>query len=110
MYRLKYKIWLDKNGKAFGEGPYQLLDRTRKSGSLHIAAKQMGMSYSQAHSLIKKLEERLGFPLLISRVGGSGGGGSSLTAEAETLMDRYRSFSDECKHALEELFARHFGD
>ncbi len=110
MYRLKYKIWLDRNGKVFGEGPYQLLSRTGETGSLSTAAREMGMSYSQAHTLIKKLEEKLGFPLLISKVGGTGGGGSSLTREAEILMDKYRGFSDECKRTLEDIFARHFSD
>jgi hypothetical protein len=28
--KVAYKVWLDNNGKAFGEGPYQLLKMIKK--------------------------------------------------------------------------------
>lgn len=62
--KVTYKVWLDNNGKAFGDGPYELLKRVEKTGSLHQATNQMGMSYSKAWRLIRALEERLGFTLL----------------------------------------------
>lgn len=49
--RLAYKIWLDNNGKAFGEGPYELLTRVERTGSLNRAAAEMGMSYNKAWRL-----------------------------------------------------------
>ena len=42
--KIAYKVWLDNNGKAFGEGPYQLLKRIATTGSLHQAAKEMKIS------------------------------------------------------------------
>ena len=39
MYILRYKLWLEKDGKAFGEGPYQLLAGILETGSLSNAAK-----------------------------------------------------------------------
>jgi len=109
MYRLKYKIWLDKGGgKAFGDGPYQLLRGIRETGSLNQAAKSMNMSYSLAYNLLKQMEERLGFSLIISKTGGTGGGGSSLTQEAESLMRQYQEFKEECDALIRNCFEKHF--
>ena len=103
------KIWLDHNGKAFGEGPFELLKRVEKTTSLHEAAHQMGMSYSKAWCLIRTLEERLGFILLERKVGGISGGGSQLTPEARNLMKHYGRFQKDVKEALEKIYLKHFG-
>ncbi|MFA7573727.1 MAG: LysR family transcriptional regulator, partial [Lutispora sp.] len=92
MYNLKYKIWIDKGGKVFGLGPYQLLLRVKEKGSLSEAAKSMNMSYNKAHTLIKDIETRLGFSLIKSKTGGAGGGFSTLTEEAEDLLLVYEKF------------------
>jgi molybdate transport system regulatory protein len=105
---LKFKIWLEKDGKAFGEGPYELLSGVKARGSLRKAAQDMNMSYSLAHKLIKSLEERLGYPLIERTVGGSGGGGSSLTPDAEHLMQNYHAFIQEAETSLEHLFQEYF--
>ena len=107
--KVRYKIWLDNNGKAFGEGPYELLKRVEKSNSLHEAAHQMGMSYSKAWGLIRTLEDRLGFVLLERKAGGISGGGSQLTCEARNLMKHYDRFHKDVKEALEKIFLKHFG-
>ena len=41
MYKLRYKIWLDQDGKAFGQGPYHLLAGIKETGSLSQAARQL---------------------------------------------------------------------
>jgi molybdate transport system regulatory protein len=103
------KIWLDHNGKAFGEGPHELLKRVEKTNSLHEAAHQMDMSYSKAWCLIRTLEERLGFILLERKVGGISGGGSQLTPEARNLMKHYGRFHKDVEEALEKIYLKHFG-
>jgi molybdate transport repressor ModE-like protein len=57
------KIWIDQDGKVFGDGPYELLKGVEKTGSLHKVADEMRMAYSKAWTLIRLLEQRLGFPL-----------------------------------------------
>ena len=103
------KIWLDHNGKAFGEGPCELLKRVEETNSLHEAAHQMDMSYSKAWCLIRTLEERLGFILLERKVGGISGGGSQLTPEAKNLMKHYGRFHKDVEETLEKLYLKHFG-
>jgi len=108
--KISYKVWLDNNGKAFGDGPYELLKRVKKTRSLHQAANQMGMSYSKAWRLIQTLEERLGFSLLERKVGGQSGGGSRITPMAEDLMEHYKQFRKDVKKALERIYRNHFGE
>lgn len=108
--RLAYKIWLDNNGKAFGDGPYDLLSRVEQNGSLSKAAAEMGMSYNKAWRLIRALEGRLGFPLLKCKVGGSSGGGSEVTSQARQLMKQYRALREEVENTLELMYAKHFND
>jgi len=103
------KIWLDHNGKAFGEGPLELLKRVEKVNSLHEAAHQMGMSYSKAWKLIQSMEKRLGFSLLDKKVGGLSGGGSQVTPKGKELMKRYERFEVDAMRAIEKAYQKHFG-
>jgi len=106
--KIAYKVWLDNNGKAFGDGPYELLKRVLKTKSLHQAANQMGMAYSKAWRLIQTLEDRLGFDLLERRVGGKSGGGSHVTPKAKKLMNHYERFRRDVKMTLEKIYQKHF--
>ena len=102
------KIWLENGGKAFGEGPCELLRRVEKSSSLHQAAGEMGMSYSKAWKLVQTMEKRLGFVLLDRKVGGPSGGGSRVTPRGKDLLKRYERFEREAKKAVEETYRRYF--
>lgn len=108
--RLAYKIWLDNNGKVFGDGPCDLLLRVERTGSLSKAAAEIGMSYNKAWRLIRAMEDRLGFPLLSCKAGGASGGGSEVTSQALQLMQQYRALREDVENTLELLYARHFKD
>lgn len=107
--KVAYKVWLDKNGKAFGDGPYELLRRVEKMKSLHRAANQMGMAYSKAWRLVRTMEERLGFVLLERKAGGKSGGGSTVTPNAKELMEHYEKFRKDVEDAMERIYRKHFG-
>jgi molybdate transport system regulatory protein len=106
--RISYKLWIDCNGRAFGDGPARLLTGVEQSGSLRKAAADLGMSYNKAWRILHAAEERLGFPLLERSVGGSLGGGSELTTAGLDLLSRFRGLSADAEHALTEAFERHF--
>jgi molybdate transport system regulatory protein len=103
------KIWIDQNGKAFGDGPYKLLKGVDKTGSLHKAAGHMGMAYSKAWKLIRTMEQRLGFILLDRKVGGRYGGGSSVTPKAKKFMSNYERFRKEIDAMINGIFQKYFG-
>ena len=108
--KIAYKIWLDSDGKAFGDGPYQLLQLVDKTGSLHKAAAEMNMSYRKAWLMLNIMEGHLGFSLLDRRVGGIAGGGSRLTERAREFLDRYGTFRKDAEETLQALYRKHFPD
>ncbi len=106
--KVGYKIWLDNKGKAFGDGPYELLKRVDETQSLHRAAKEMGMAYSKAWRLMGSMEKRLGFPLIERQVGGISGGGSQVTIRGKELMKRYKQFQKDVNTSIEKIYRAHF--
>lgn len=108
--RVAYKVWLDNDGKAFGEGPYELLKRIEATGSLHQAAMEMKMSYRKAWMTLKAIESKLGFLLLERKIGGISGGGSRITDQGRLLMHNYEEFRKEVEAALEEIYQKHFSE
>ncbi len=105
-YRLTLRLFLRE--KSFGPGPMRLLEGVKRTGSLQKAAAEMGMAYSKAWKLMRGLEEEWGFPLLIRQAGGSNGGGSSLTDEAEELLTRYEAMLREIHQAAQAAFIKYF--
>ncbi|MCR4870899.1 MAG: NTP transferase domain-containing protein [Atopobiaceae bacterium] len=95
-------------GRIFGPGPAELLERTRATGSLHAAASEMGMAYSKATRIIRTAEDGLGYALLERKRGGTAGGGSALTFEAELLLARYDAWRTEASAAANALYEQRF--
>ena len=95
-----------KNRKApsFGKGSAVLLQGVRDKGSLNKTAKDMHMAYSKAWTLIKKVEESLGFELL-ERYGARG---SKLTEKGERFLDLYEEFEKNVENYVEAEFNRIF--
>ena len=107
--KLRYKIWLEnEEGKVFGDGPFDILSRVERTGSLRQAALEINMSYSQAWNLIKGLEKRLGFNLLKREVGGEKGGGSEITEEAKKLMMKFKLFHEKADQNLNLIYQQIF--
>lgn len=102
------KLWVEKDGVVFGAGLLGLLDGVALHGSLAGAAAAMGMSYRAAWGRVRRFESVWGMPLVRARRGGSGGGGMSLTPEAERLMAQYRRWREEVEEAMQKLFRRTF--
>lgn len=109
---MKVKVQLyfcqDDGQKFFGEGPYRLLQKIEELGSLRAAAQSEKMAYSKAFAIIKSAEEQFGFDLTKKKIGGKGGGGSSITEPAKELLQRYQSYKKQCYQMAEELFKKEF--
>lgn len=107
--KVAYRVWLYKNGKAFGEGTYRLLKLIDKTGSINRAAAEMKMSYRKAWKILKMVEEKLGFELIERKIGGMDGGGSWITDQGREMIKKYELFREEVKISLEEIFKKYFG-
>ncbi len=87
---VRSKIWLEVDGEpVLGGGREELLRQIGRHGSINAAARQMKISYRKAWTAIAAMEERLGFPLVHRQKGGAGGGESTLTPEAEALLEKF---------------------
>lgn len=102
--KVNAKIWLENDGQIiFGQGPKELLTRVKKLGSLSKSASSMKMSYSKAWNLINRIENELGYKLLEKKVGGVSGGSSTLTAEGEDLIEKFKYVEEELKKAMDKI-------
>ena len=106
--KVTVRILTDK--KAFGPGVAELLAGVRRHGSLLGAARQMGMSYSKAWTIIKEAEKIWGFPLTNRHAGGREGGHSRLTPQAELVLARYEKLVQEITVLADERFTDYFRD
>jgi molybdate transport system regulatory protein len=105
-FRIRSKIWIeDSRGKlVLGPGRLRIFDSIQRTGSIHAAAKELGMSYRAVWGKIKATEERLGKMLLVKSVGGLTGGGSQLTPQAVALVEAYRNMQDYLTEEADKLF------
>lgn len=105
---LRVMLCDDAGERFFGEGPCRLLHLIEETGSLRSAAAQMGLSYSKALRLVQHAEKELDFALTCKTIGGRGGGGSTLTAEARQFLERYEAYRDACVQTSRELYSAFF--
>lgn len=108
--KIRVFLYDDNNNKFFGEGPCRLLHGIEQTGSLHQAAISMNMAYTKALSIIKQAEESLGFPLTTKKIGGAGGGGSTLTTEAKEFLHEYETYRDTCISTSRQIYDEIFTD
>ncbi|MEM0272125.1 MAG: LysR family transcriptional regulator [Thermoprotei archaeon] len=99
-----FRLWLEgkTNQVVFDQVDAMLLRRINENGSLSAAAKIVGLSYRAAWGRIKRLENVLGRPLVVKRVGGKGGGGSRLTEDGLNLLTQFRKLRKHLFNALED--------
>jgi len=73
-----------------GPGKIALLEAISETRSITAAAKAMGMSYRRAWILVDEMNRALAGPAVATAAGGEHGGGSTLTALGEEVVDVYR--------------------
>ena len=99
------KLWLENDGKlVMSDYRLRLLQRIAEAGSLARAANEMGLSYRRAWGKVKELESNIGFPLVLSEVGGAGGGHTVLSPDAIRLVEAYGRFKERMESALNEAY------
>lgn len=99
--------FIDVGDVTIDERDVEALRGIAEHGSMHRAAAELGRSYAHIQRRITELEEALG-PLVTRERGGSGGGGSTLTADAHELLarfDRLRAEFSGLARAEESVFS-----
>ena len=82
-----------------------LLAAIGETGSITGAAKAIGMSYKAAWDAVDAMNNLAGETLVIRSTGGKGGGGTTLTPRALSLIDTFRAVEREHRLFLERAGA-----
>jgi len=105
------KIWCERAGElVLSEWRLDLLAAVGETGSLSGAAERLDVPYRTAWHKLKAVEKKLGVRLLETQSGGSGGGGSVLTAEAHELIRRFRRVRQGVSELVTKRFESEFAD
>ena len=86
---------------ALGPGKAELLVLIKETGSIHEAAKRMGMSYMRAWTLIQTMNRCFREPVVQAARGGRGGGGAELTAIGNRALDLYQEMEKASTNAIQ---------
>jgi molybdate transport system regulatory protein len=97
--KIKYKIWIEKNGKViFGKGRDEILKSIEEQHSLNAAAKELGMSYRAAWGRLKASEQRMEKKLVETSDKEKS---LQLTAQARTIIERFEKLEKDVENILQ---------
>lgn len=85
-----------------GKGGVSLLKLIEKHGSIRKAAKELGCSYMFAWVQLEEMERKLGTPVVLTKRGGTTGGGAELTNTARVLLDKYDKIEKSVRKVIRE--------
>ena len=106
--RIRSKIWLEVNGQPFlGGGRLRLLRAIAATGSINAASQQLGISYRKAWSQVQEMEKH-GIPLVECEKGGSGGGRSVITPQAQELLNNFDDVQKGLHQIIDDRFDQVF--
>lgn len=95
---IKYKIWIEKNGKIlFGKGRDDILKAIEAEQSLNAAAKKLEMSYRAAWGRLKASEERMGMKLVEVNTGDKS---MQLTLKAKAIINCFEKLEKDVEKLL----------
>jgi len=107
---IKAKFWIENKGEVvLGGGKTALLLAVDRFGSIQRAADEFGMSYRHAWGAIKKIEQRAGFKIVDTKLGGLDGGGARLTTKGKAFVDRVDFLLSDLQKVMEKRFRQKAG-
>lgn len=83
-----------------GPGKAALIEAVGRTGSISAAAREMGMSYRRAWTLIAAANRCFKKPLVDTATGGRGGGGAVVTETGFEVLRRYRDIEAKAVSAV----------
>jgi molybdate transport system regulatory protein len=102
---IKSKFWIENKGEVvIGGGKTALLLAVDRLGSIQRAADEFGMSYRHAWGAIRKIEQRAGFKIVETKLGGKEGGGAQLTPRGKAFVEKTGSLLEGLQSIVEQRF------
>ncbi len=106
---IKAKFWIENKGEVvLGGGKTALLLAVDRLGSIQRAADQFGMSYRHAWGMVRKIEQRAGFKLVDTKLGGKEGGGAQLTPKGKEFIYKADLLLRNLQRVVEKRFKEKF--
>jgi len=94
---------------VLGKGGAQILDGIDRLGSVIATARELKMSYRFVWKYVRRMEERLGKQVIVTRRGttfhakNKGGGGTTLTPFARVILTEYRAIEERLQKQLQQI-------
>jgi molybdate transport system regulatory protein len=105
---IKAKFWIENRGEVvLGGGKSALLLAVERLGSIQRAADEFGMSYRHAWGAIKRIEQRAGYRIVDTKLGGKEAG-ARLTAKGKTLVKATDSLLKDLQTIVKKRFQKEF--
>ncbi len=89
-----------------GPGMAELLDALQRTGSLRLAADEMGMSYMHAWQLVRTMNGAFREPLVTLERGGAARGGARLTERGAEVLALYQEMETGARRAAQGPWRR----
>ncbi|QTO51305.1 TOBE domain-containing protein [Burkholderia latens] len=100
------ELWLRAGEQTLGGAArIALLAAIGQTGSITRAAKAVGLSYKAAWDAIDTMNNLAGEPLVMRSTGGKGGGGTTLTPRAMSLIAAFRAIEREHRRFIDAASA-----
>src|SRR6476469_1883039 len=103
----RHKVWLNWDG-LFLMGPNYLrfLAAVDETGTIREGGRAVGWSYRTCLNRLRRMEQVLGRPVLVTSRGGKAGGGARLTPEARRFVKIFSEWQDEVARLSRNAFGR----
>ena len=103
---IRSKFWIENKGEVVvGSGKTALLLAVDRLGSIQRAAEEFGMSYRHAWGAIQRIEQRAGFKMVETKLGGRDRG-ARLTPRGKAFVKALDALFEDLRATVEKGFQR----
>ena len=103
--KARFRVMADET-IALGPGKIDLLRLVAKTGSISEAARQLGMSYMRAWTLVRTMNRCFTSDLILPVRGGKTGGGARLSPLGEKILQLYTEMEKNSMRAAAPAWSR----
>ena len=101
--KAKIRLMIINNEMLMGPGTRELLEKIDEFSSISEASKSMGMSYTKCLKMLKRTEEELGSPAVVSEKGGISRGSTRLTPKGRQMLSDYTQIEEKVHLYAQQL-------